>query len=100
MLATRVIACLDVHNGRTVKGINFLNLQDAGDPSEQAKIYSKIGADEICFLDISATNEKRRTMFDVISKTAEQCFVQLTVVGGVNSLDDCKKLINCGADKV
>jgi imidazole glycerol-phosphate synthase subunit HisF len=100
MLSTRVIACLDVHNGRTVKGINFVNLKDAGDPTEQAKIYSKVGADEICFLDISATNEKRRTMFDVISKTAETCFVPLTVGGGVNNVNDFRDLLNCGADKV
>ena len=73
MLSTRVIACLDVHDGRTVKGVNFMNLQDAGDPVEQANLYSKIGADEICFLDISATNEKRRATFNIISKTAETC---------------------------
>ena len=100
MLSTRVIACLDVHNGRTVKGINFMNLKDAGDPAEQAKMYSKMGADEICFLDISATNEKRRTMFDVISKSAELCFVPLTVGGGVKNVNDFKDLLNCGADKV
>ena len=88
MLSTRVIACLDVHNGRTVKGINFVNLQDAGDPVEQAKLYSDLGADEICFLDISATNEKRKTMYDVISKTADSCFVPLTVGGGVNNIKD------------
>ena len=100
MLSTRVIACLDVHNGRTVKGINFINLKDAGDPVEQAKQYSTIGADEICFLDISATHEKRRAMFNVISKTAESCFVPLTVGGGVNNLTDFRKLLNSGADKV
>ena len=100
MLSTRVIACLDVHNGRTVKGINFINLKDAGDPVEQAKEYSALGADEICFLDISATNEKRKTMFDVISKTAETCFVPLTVGGGVNSIQDFRDLLNSGADKV
>ena len=100
MLSTRVIACLDVHNGRTVKGVNFVNLQDAGDPVEQAKLYSNAGADEICFLDITATNEKRRAMFDVISKTAESCFVPLTVGGGVNNLSDFRDLLNCGADKV
>ena len=100
MLSTRVIACLDVHNGRTVKGINFVDLQDAGDPAEQAKLYSKVGADEICFLDISATNEKRKAMFDVISKTAESCFVPLTVGGGVNDISDFRNLLNCGADKV
>ena len=100
MLSTRVIACLDVHNGRTVKGINFLDLQDAGDPAEQAKLYSEVGADEICFLDISATNEKRKAMFDVITKTAESCFVPLTVGGGVNDISDFRNLLNCGADKV
>ena len=100
MLSTRVIACLDVHNGRTVKGINFVNLQDAGDPAEQARLYSKVGADEICFLDITATNEKRKAMFDVISKTAELCFVPLTVGGGVNNVSDFRDLLNCGADKV
>ena len=100
MLSTRVIPCLDVHNGRTVKGINFLNLQDAGDPVEQAKLYSEVGADEICFLDISATNEQRKAMFDVISETAETSLVPLTVGGGVNSLDDFRKLLNSGADKV
>ena len=100
MLSTRVIPCLDVHKGRTVKGINFINLRDAGDPVEQAKLYSGVGADEICFLDISATNEQRKAMFDVISKTAETCFVPLTVGGGVNSIDDFRKLLNSGADKV
>jgi imidazole glycerol-phosphate synthase subunit HisF len=100
MLSTRVIACLDVHNGRTVKGINFVDLQDAGDPAEQAKLYGKVGADEICFLDISATNEKRKAMFDVISKTAEFCFVPLTAGGGVNDISDFRNLLNCGADKV
>ena len=100
MLSTRVIACLDVHNGRTVKGINFVNLKDAGDPVEQANLYSKTGADEICFLDISATYENRKTMFDVISKTAESCFVPLTVGGGVNNLNDFRELLKCGADKV
>ena len=100
MLSTRVIACLDVHDGRTVKGINFVDLQDAGDPAEQAKLYSKVGADEICFLDISATNEKRKAMLDVITKTAESCFVPLTVGGGVNDISDFRNLLNCGADKV
>ena len=100
MLTTRVIACLDVHEGRTVKGINFVNLKDAGDPVEQAKKYSALGADEICFLDISATHEKRKAMFNVISKTAESCFVPLTVGGGVNSLQDFRDLLNSGADKV
>ncbi len=100
MLSTRVIACLDVHEGRTVKGINFVDLKDAGDPVEQANLYSKTGADEICFLDISATNEKRKTMYDVVSKTAESCFVPLTVGGGVNNIDDFCELLKCGADKV
>ena len=100
MLSTRVIPCLDVHNGRTVKGINFTNLKDAGDPVEQAKKYSTLGADEICFLDISATNEKRRAMFEVIAKTAESCFVPLTVGGGVNNIADFRALLNSGADKV
>ena len=100
MLSTRVIPCLDVHNGRTVKGINFINLKDAGDPVEQAKKYSTLGADEICFLDISATNEKRKAMFEVITKTAESCFVPLTVGGGVNNLADFRALLNSGADKV
>ena len=100
MLSTRVIACLDVQNGRTVKGTNFINLRDAGDPVEQAKQYSTIGADEICFLDISATHEKRRAMFNVISKTAETCFVPLTVGGGVKDLNDFRDLLNSGADKV
>ena len=100
MLSTRVIPCLDVHNGRTVKGINFINLKDAGDPVEQAKKYSSLGADEICFLDISATNEKRKAMFNVVSKTAELCFVPLTVGGGVNNLADFRELLNSGADKV
>ena len=100
MLSTRVIACLDVQNGRTVKGTNFINLRDAGDPVEQAKQYSTMGADEICFLDISATHEKRRAMFNVISKTAETCFVPLTVGGGVKDLNDFRDLLNSGADKV
>ena len=100
MLSTRVIACLDVHNGRTVKGVNFVDLKGAGDPVEQANFYSKTGADEICFLDISATYENRKTMFDVISKTAESCFVPLTVGGGVNKISDFRDLLNSGADKV
>ena len=100
MLKNRIIPCLDVKNGRVVKGINFVDLKDAGDPVEQAKIYSESGADEICFLDITATHEKRRAMFDVISKTAASCFVPLTVGGGVNNLSDFRDLLNCGADKV
>ena len=100
MLKNRIIPCLDVKNGRVVKGINFVDLKDAGDPVEQAKQYSSIGADEICFLDISATHEKRKAMLNVISKTAESCFVPLTVGGGVNNLDDFRALLNSGADKV
>jgi glycosyl amidation-associated protein WbuZ len=100
MLKNRIIPCLDVKNGRVVKGINFLDLKDAGDPVEQAKIYSDGGADEICFLDITASNENRDTIFDVVKKTSRKCFVPLTVGGGVRSVDDVSKLLNCGADKV
>ena len=100
MLKNRVIPCLDVKNGRVVKGINFMGLKDAGDPVEQAKIYSDGGADEICFLDITASNENRNTIYDVVEKTAKKCFVPLTVGGGVRSVEDIKKLLNCGADKV
>ena len=100
MLKIRIIPCLDVKNGRVVKGINFVNLKDAGDPVEQAKIYSDGGADEICFLDITASNENRDTIYDVIEKTSKKCFVPLTVGGGVRSVEDINKLLNCGADKV
>ena len=100
MLKNRIIPCLDVKNGRVVKGINFVDLQDAGDPVEQAKIYSDGGADEICFLDITASNENRDTIYDVVEKTSKKCFVPLTVGGGVRSVDDINKLLNCGADKV
>ncbi|MDC3030501.1 imidazole glycerol phosphate synthase subunit HisF [Candidatus Pelagibacter sp.] len=100
MLKTRIIPCLDVKNGRVVKGINFVDLKDAGDPVEQAKIYSDGGADEICFLDITASNENRDTIYDVIEKTSKKCFVPLTVGGGVRSVEDISKLLNCGADKV
>ena len=100
MLKNRIIPCLDVKNGRVVKGINFVDLKDAGDPVEQAKIYSDGGADEICFLDITASNENRDTIYDVVEKTSKKCFVPLTVGGGVRSVDDINKLINCGADKV
>ena len=96
----RIIPCLDVKDGRVVKGINFLDLKDAGDPVEQAKIYSDGGADEICFLDITASNENRDTIYDVVEKTSKKCFVPLTVGGGVRSIDDINKLLNCGADKV
>ncbi len=100
MLKKRIIPCLDVKNGRVVKGINFVNLKDAGDPAEQAKIYSESGADEICFLDITASNEKRENIFDVVKRTSENCFVPLTVGGGINSLEDINKLLASGADKV
>ena len=100
MLKNRIIPCLDVKNGRVVKGINFVDLKDAGDPVEQAKIYSDGGADEICFLDITASNENRNTIYEVVEKTSKKCFVPLTVGGGVRSINDISKLLNCGADKV
>ena len=100
MLKNRIIPCLDVKNGRVVKGINFVDLKDAGDPVEQAKIYSDGGADEICFLDITASNENRDTIYEVVERTSKKCFVPLTVGGGVRSVDDINKLLNCGADKV
>ena len=100
MLKNRIIPCLDVRNGRVVKGINFVDLKDAGDPVEQAKIYSDGGADEICFLDITASNENRDTIYDVVEKTSKKCFVPLTVGGGVRSIEDINKLLSCGADKV
>ena len=100
MLKNRIIPCLDVKNGRVVKGINFVDLKDAGDPVEQAKIYSDGGADEICFLDITASNENRSTIYEVVKKTSKKCFVPLTVGGGVRNIEDINKLLNCGADKV
>ena len=100
MLKNRIIPCLDVKNGRVVKGINFVDLKDAGDPVEQAKIYSEGGADEICFLDITASNENRETIYEVVERTSKKCFVPLTVGGGVRSVEDINKLLNCGADKV
>ena len=100
MLKNRIIPCLDVKNGRVVKGINFIDLKDAGDPVEQAKIYSDGGADEICFLDITASNENRETIYDVVKKTSKKCFVPLTVGGGVRTIEDINKLLNSGADKV
>jgi cyclase len=100
MLKNRIIPCLDVKNGRVVKGINFVDLKDAGDPVEQARIYSDGGADEICFLDITASNENRETIYEVVKRTSIKCFVPLTVGGGVRSIDDINKLLNCGADKV
>jgi cyclase len=100
MLKKRIIPCLDVKDGRVVKGINFVNLKDAGDPVEQAQIYDKGGADEICFLDITASNENRKILLDKVSETARSCFVPLTVGGGVSSTDDIKNLLLAGADKV
>ena len=100
MLKNRIIPCLDVKNGRVVKGINFVDLKDAGDPVEQAKIYSDGGADEICFLDITASNENRDTIYEVVERTSKKCFVPLTVGGGIRSIEDINKLLNSGADKV
>jgi imidazole glycerol-phosphate synthase subunit HisF len=100
MLKTRIIPCLDVKDGRVVKGVNFVDLIDAGDPVESAKAYDAAGADELCFLDIAATVENRGTMFDVVRRTAEQCFMPLTVGGGVRTSDDVRALLLAGADKV
>ena len=100
MLKARVIPCLDVDGGRVVKGVNFVDLVDAGDPVEQARIYDAAGADELTFLDITASYENRETIYDVVSKTAEQCFMPLTVGGGVRTTDDVRKLLLAGADKV
>jgi len=100
MLSKRIIPCLDVKGGRVVKGVNFVNLADAGDPVECAKEYNRQGADEIVFLDITATHEARKTICDVVAKTAEQVFVPLTVGGGISTLDDIKKILRSGADKV
>lgn len=100
MLATRIIPCLDVNNGRVVKGINFVDLVDAGDPVEQARVYNDAGADELCFLDITASHEGRDTIYDVVRRTAAECFMPLTVGGGVRSVDDFRTLLLAGADKV
>ena len=100
MLKKRIIPCLDVDNGRVVKGVNFVDLVDAGDPVEQAKIYNAEGADELCFLDITASSDNRKTLLDVVQKTAENCFIPLTVGGGGRTLDDIAKLLHSGADKV
>ncbi|MEC9392690.1 MAG: imidazole glycerol phosphate synthase subunit HisF [Pseudomonadota bacterium] len=100
MLKTRIIPCLDVKNGRVVKGINFVNLVDAGDPVEAAKAYDDAGADELCFLDITASHEKRPILLDIVKKTAEKCFMPLTVGGGVKNINDIKILLQSGADKV
>jgi cyclase len=100
MLKLRIIPCLDVKDGRTVKGVNFVNLVDAGDPVEQAAVYDREGADELCFLDIAASHERRDTLYDVVAKTAERCFIPLTVGGGVRTVDDIRKLLLAGCDKV
>ena len=100
MLKTRIIPCLDVADGRVVKGINFVDLRDAGDPVDAARAYDRAGADELCFLDINATHENRGTMFDVVRRTAEQCYIPLTVGGGVRSAADVRALLRAGADKV
>lgn len=100
MLKNRIIPCLDVKDGRVVKGINFVNLVDAGDPVEAAAAYDAAGADELCFLDITASHENRDTIFDIVERTAERCFMPLTVGGGVRTVDDIRKLLEAGADKV
>lgn len=100
MLAKRIIPCLDVRDGRVVKGVNFVNIRDAGDPVELAKYYSDAGADEIVFLDITATVEARKTVADVVERTAQQVFVPLTVGGGIRSVDDFQQLLRAGADKI
>ncbi|MEX0921400.1 MAG: imidazole glycerol phosphate synthase subunit HisF [Rhodovibrionaceae bacterium] len=100
MLKSRVIPCLDVKDGRVVKGVNFLDLADAGDPVEQARVYDRAGADELCFLDIGASHEKRPILLDVVARTAEVCFMPLTVGGGVREIEDIRQLLLAGADKV
>lgn len=100
MLSKRILPCLDVKAGRVVKGVNFVNLQDAGDPVELAKVYNEAGADELVFLDITATHEDRATILDVVYRTAEQVFIPLTVGGGIQSLENVKALLRAGADKV
>ena len=100
MLKIRIIPCLDVKNGKVVKGTKFINLKYAGDPVKQAQIYDKQGADELCFLDITASSDKRNILYNVVKKTAQKCFMPLTVGGGVRSVNDIRKLLLCGADKV
>ncbi|MBN9266853.1 MAG: imidazole glycerol phosphate synthase subunit HisF [Hyphomicrobium sp.] len=100
MLKTRIIPCLDVKDGRVVKGVNFVDLIDAGDPVEAAAAYDAAGADELCFLDITASSDNRETIFDIVERTAERCFMPLTVGGGVRTVDDIRRLLTAGADKV
>lgn len=100
MLSVRIIPCLDVHEGRVVKGVNFVNLIDAGDPVEQAKAYEKQGADELIFLDITASSDERRTMIDVVERTASECFMPLTVGGGLRTVENIRDMLNAGADKI
>lgn len=100
MLAKRIIPCLDVKDGRVVKGVNFVNLRDAGDPVEQGAIYGREGADELVFLDITASHEKRKTIIDVVRRTAQEVFIPLTVGGGISDLTDIRNLLNAGADRV
>ncbi|GAF68637.1 unnamed protein product, partial [marine sediment metagenome] len=100
MLAKRIIPCLDVKDGRVVKGVNFVKLRDVGDPVEQAKVYNEEGADELVFLDITASHEKRKTMVDVVKRVAEHVFMPFTVGGGINELEDIRSLLNAGCDKV
>jgi imidazole glycerol-phosphate synthase subunit HisF len=99
MLAARIIPCLDVKDGRVVKGVNFVDLRDAGDPAEQAEVYDRQGADEICFLDITASHERRGTLLDLVGRTADRCFTPLTVGGGVRTVEDVRALLLAGADK-
>src|SRR5476649_2997850 len=100
MFKVRVIPCLDVKDGRVVKGVNFVNLRDAGDPVEAAIAYDAAGADELCFLDITASHEGRDTIFDVVARTAEHCFMPVTVGGGIRTIEDIRRLLLSGADKV
>src|ERR1700744_6223131 len=100
MLKTRIISCLDVKDGRVVKGVNFVELRDAGDPVEQAKLYDAQGADELCFLDITASSDDRSILYDVVNRVAEACFMPLTVGGGVRTVEDIRNLLLAGADKV
>src|SRR6195256_4805531 len=100
MLKIRIIPCLDVNDGRVVKGVNFVDLKDAGDPVEAAAAYDAAGADELCFLDITASHETRDTIFHVVEATAERCFMPLTVGGGVRTIEDIGRLLHAGADKV